>query len=342
VWLAPALRAHCIIIGCGAAILGACTAAGDQEILPGPALEPLALPVPELPPVDPSSLPTRLEAVSTVRIDISERGSISVTPIAGSGPQSLCNATPSAELSAPFASSFGTLPFDSWLEVGPNDVRLGTTHADDAVIGASTYGGLDWRLGLATQSSLGLALGDEESDMGAASEVPLGVDLGGLSLRTTMLQSEWSSAQGGEVSPAPEAVQVAYALAKTLSALEISGQIGLDSPGLHFDQSDWRTEIGLSVASGIGSCTIRPQATINLLKQEQDEQPEGSLRTAIEVDRALQAGQHLALKLEYLRQDMVAGVLDRDAPPQRTVLLRLVLLKAPPSKASGAGPVRNG
>jgi hypothetical protein len=55
------------------------------------------------------------------------------------------------------------------------------------------------------------------------------------------------------------------------------------------------------------------------------------LRTAVEVDRELQAGQHLALKLEYLRQDIVAGVLDPDAPPQRTILLRLVLLKARPT-----------
>ena len=321
------LRARFIIIGCCAAILGACTAAGDQEILPGPALEPLALAVPAPEPVDPSSLLSRLEAVSTVRVDISERGLISVTPIAGPGPGSLCDPSPSTELSAPFASSFGALPFDSSLEASPDELRLGITDADDAAIG--TYEALDWRLGLATHSSLGLALGDEEPDMRAYLELPLSVNLGGLSVRTAILQSAWSSAQGGQVSPALQAVQMAYALAKTLSALEISGEIGLNSPGLHFDQADWRSEIGLSVASGIGSCTIRPQATIDLL--EQDEQPQGSLRAAIEVDRELRAGQHLALKLEYLKQDMLAGVLDRDDPPQRTILLRLVLLKAPPS-----------
>jgi hypothetical protein len=307
--------------------LGACTAARDEEILPGPALEPLALPVPARPPVDPGSLPSRLEAVSTVRVDISERGLISVTPIAAPGRESLCDATPSAELSAPFASSFGSLPFDSSLEASPGEVRLGITDADDAATG--TYGALDWRLGLATHSSLGLALGDEEPDMGADLELPLSVNLGGLSVRTAMLQSAWSSAEGGQIVPAPQAVQVAYALAKTLSTLEIRGELGLDSPRLHFDQADWRSKIGLSVASGIGSCTIRPQATIDLL--EQDERPQGSLGAAIEVDRELQAGQHLALKLEYLRQDIVAGLLDPDAPPQRTILLRLVLLKAPPT-----------
>ena len=144
-----------------------------------------------------------------------------------------------------------------------------------------------------------------------------------------MLQSAWSSAEGGQVSAAPQPVQVAYALAKTLSGLEIGGEIGLGSPGLHFDRSDWRTEIGLSVDSAIGSCTIRPQATIDLLGP--DKQPQGSLRAAIEVDRELQAGQHLALKLEYLKQDILAGVLDRDDPPRRTIFLRLVLLKAPRS-----------
>ena len=200
------LRAHWIIIGCCAAILGACTAARDEEILPGPALEPLALPVPELPPVDPSSLLTRHEAVSAVHVDISERGLISITPIAAPSRESLCDATPSAELSAPFASSFGTLPFDSWLEIGPEDVRLGITNADDPVISDTTYGGLDWRLGLATHSSLGLALGDEESDMGAGFELPLSVGVDGHSIRTAMLQSAWSSAQGGQVSPAPQAV----------------------------------------------------------------------------------------------------------------------------------------
>lgn len=321
------LVARCMIIGCCAATLGADNAARADKILPGPALEPLMLPVPELPPVDPSSLVTRLDAVSTLRVDISERGLISITPIIGPGTESLCAATPGTELSAPFVSSFGPIPLAASLGVSPDDVRLGLTHAGDAVISASTYAGLDWRLGLATHS--GLALGGEEPEMGPGLELPLSLGLGGLSVRTAMLQSAWSSTQGAQVSASPQAVQVAYALARTLSALEISGEIGLDSPWLRLDQSDWRTGIGLSVASGIGSCTIRPQATIDLL--EQDQQPQSSLRAAIEVDRELRAGQHLALTLEYLSQDIVAGLLDQDAPPQRTILLRLVLLRAAPS-----------
>jgi hypothetical protein len=114
---------------------------------------------------------------------------------------------------------------------------------------------------------------------------------------------------------------MAYALAMTISALEISGEIGLDSAGLRIDQSDWRTKLGLSVASGVGSCTIRPQATIDLI--ERGDQPQSSLRAAIEVDRELYAGQHLALGFEYLNQDLVAGLLDQDAPPRRTIFLRL-------------------
>ena len=50
------LRAFCIVIGCCAAIIGAGIAAHDHELVPGQALEPLTLPVPELLPVDPSSL----------------------------------------------------------------------------------------------------------------------------------------------------------------------------------------------------------------------------------------------------------------------------------------------
>jgi hypothetical protein len=323
------LLARWIVIGCCAAMMGAVMAAHGHELVPGQALEPLTLPVPELPPVDPRSLLTRLDAVSTLRVDISESGLISITPVVGTGTESLCDAAPGTELSAPFVSSFGTLPFDSSLEASPDDLRLGVTHTDDAAISASTYAGLDWRLGLATDSFLGLAPGDEKPDMGAGLELPLSLRLGGLSVRVAMLDSAWSSTEGAQVSASPQAVQVAYALARTLSGLELSGEVGIDSPGLRLDQSDWRTELGLSVASGIGSCTIRPQATIDLL--EQDRQPQSSLGAALEVDRELRSGQHLGLTLEYLRQDVVAGLLDQDAPPQRTILLRLVLLRAPPS-----------
>jgi hypothetical protein len=310
-------------------MMGAGIAAHGHELVPGQALEPLTLPVPELPPVDPSSLLTRLDAVSTLRVDVSEGGLISITPVVGSGTKSLCEAAPGTQLSAPFVSSFGTLPFDSSLEVSPDDARLGITEAEDAAIGASTYGGLDWRMGLATDSFLGLAPGDQKPDMGAGLELPLSLGLGGLSVRTAMLDSAWSATDGARVSASPQGVQVAYALARTLSALELRGEIGVDSSGLRLDQSDWRTELGLSVASGIGSCTIRPQATIDLL--EQDQQPQSSLRAALQVDRELRAGQHLALTLEYLNQDLVTGLLDHDAPPQRTILLRLVLLRAGPS-----------
>jgi hypothetical protein len=286
-------------------MMGASVAVYGHELVPGQALEPLTLPVPELPPVDPSSLQTRLDAVSTLRVDISEGGLISVTPGVGSGTKSLCEAVPGTQLSAPFASSFGTLPFDSSFEVSPDDARLGITQAEDAAISASTYGRLDWRLGLATDSFLGLAPGDEKPNIGTGLELPLSLEFGGLSVRTAMLHSKWSSTEGAQVSASPQAAQVAYALASTLSALEISGEIGLESPGLRLDQSDWRTELGLSVASGVGSCTIRPQATIDFLKH--DRQPQSSLRAALEVDRELQAGQHLTLTLEYLREDIVSG-----------------------------------
>jgi hypothetical protein len=139
------------------------------------------------------------------------------------------------------------------------------------------------------------------------------VGLGGLSVRTAMLHSAWSSTEDAQVSASPQPVQMAYALAMTISALEISGEIGLDSAELRIDQSDWRTKLGLSVASGVGSCTIRPQATIDLVEQE--DQPQSSLRAAIVVDRELYAGQHLALGFEYLNQDLVAGLLDQDTPP---------------------------
>jgi hypothetical protein len=303
------------------------TAARGYELVPGQALEPLTLPVPELPPMDPSSLLKRLDAVSTLRVDISESGLISITRVVGTGTESLCDAAPGTELFAPFVSSFGPLPFGASLGVSPDDVRLGITHDDDAAISASSYAGLDWRLGLATHSSSGLALGGDKPEIAAGLELPLSLGWGGLSVRTPILHSEWSSTEGAQVSASPQAVQLAYALATMLSALEISGEAGLESPGLRLDQSDWRTEIGLSVASGIGSCTIRPQATIDLL--EQDRQPQSSLRVALEVDRELRAGQHLALMLEYLNRDIVAGLLDQDAPPQRTILLRLVLLRGP-------------
>jgi hypothetical protein len=224
-------------------------------------------------------------------------------------------------------SSFGSFPFASWLEVSPDDVRGGLTRADDPAISASTYGGLDWRLGLATHLSSTLALGDKEPEMGADLELPLSVELGGLSMRTAMLQSAWSSTEDPQVSASPQPVQMAYALAMTISALEISGEVGLASAELRIDQSDWRTKLGLSIASGVGSCTIRPQATIDLI--ERGDQPQSSLRAAIEVDRKLHAGQHLALGFEYLNQDVVAGLLDPDAPPRRTIFLRLVLLRAP-------------
>ena len=271
------LCTSCIIIACCAAVMGAGKHTRGYELVPGGALEPLSLPAPELPPVDPRSLRTRLEAVSTVRVEVSEDGSINITPVT----ESLCDATAGTELSAPFVSGFGSLPFASWLEVSPDDVRAGLTRADDAAISDSTYGGLDWRLGLATHLSSTLALGDKEPEMGADLELPLSVELGGLSMRTAMLQSAWSSTQDAQISTSPQPVQMAYGLAMTISALEISGEIGLDSAELRIDQSDWRTKLGVSVASGVGSCTIRPQATLDLI--ERGDQPQSSLRAAIEV-----------------------------------------------------------
>jgi hypothetical protein len=305
-------------------MMGAGIAAHGHELVPGQALEPLTLPVPELPPVDPNSLQTRLDAVSTLRVDISESGSISIAPVAGTGSESLCDAEPGTELLAPFASSFGPLPFAASLGVGRHEARLGLTQA----VHGSKYAGLDWRLGLAADSSAGWALGDEEPALGAGLELPLSLEAGGLSVRTAVLESTWSSTQGAQVSASPEPVQVAYALARTLSALEVSGEVGIESPEPSLDRSDWRTGIGLSFASGIGSCTIRPQATIDLLGH--DQQPQRSLRTAIELNRKMWAGQHLGVTLEYLNRDMVAGLLDGDAPSERTFLLRLVLLRAPP------------
>jgi hypothetical protein len=317
------LRACCILIGCCAAMMGAGSDACSYELVPGQALEPLSLPVPELPPIDPRSFLTRLEAVSTVRVEVSEDGLINITPVT----ESLCDATVGTELSAPFVNSFAPLPFASSLEVSPDDVRAGIMRADDAAISASTYGALDWRLGLATHLSSALALGDREAERGADLELPVSVELGGLSVRTAMLHSAWSSTEDAQISASPQPVQMAYALAMTISALEISGEIGLESAELRIDQSDWRTKLGLSVASGVGSCTIRPQATIDLVEQE--DQPESSLRAAIVVDRELYAGQHLALGFEYLNQDLVAGLLDQDTQPPRMILLRLVLLRAP-------------
>jgi hypothetical protein len=317
------LRVCGILIGCWVAMLGAGNEACSYDLVPGQALEPLLLPAPELPPIDPRSLLTRLEAVSTVRVDVSEDGLINITPIT----ESLCDATAGTELLAPFASPFGPLPFATSLEASPDDVRAGLTRADDAAIGALTYGALDWRVGLATHLSSALAPGEEEPEMGAGLELPLRVELGGLSMRTAMLQSAWSSTEDAQLSAPPPPVQMAYALAMTISALEVSGEVGLDSAELRLDQSDWRTKLGLSFASGVGSCTIRPQATIDLI--ERGNQPQNSLQAAIEVDRELYSGQHLALGFEYLNQDLVAGLLDQDVPPQRTIFIRLVLLRAP-------------
>jgi hypothetical protein len=83
---------------------------------------------------------------------------------------------------------------------------------------------------------------------------------------------------------------------KRLPALRSGVESGSARPGCISIQSDWRSKIELSVTSAIGSCTIRPQAAIDLLEQET--QLQESLRAAIEVDRELRAGQHLALKLE--------------------------------------------
>ena len=74
-------------------MMGAGMAAHGHELVPGQALEPLTLPVPELPPVAPSLLLTRLDAVSMLRVDISKDGLISITPVVGTGTESLRSCT---------------------------------------------------------------------------------------------------------------------------------------------------------------------------------------------------------------------------------------------------------
>jgi hypothetical protein len=311
VWLACA---------CCGAVTGAAIEARSEELVAGPLVEPGAPSVPALPTNLAGQLLAGSGTISALRLEFFEPDLLRVAPVAGPGAAgSLCGPIFGSGAWSPCASDHG-VPVAA-IEVAPADIRFDFGNRTATLLSGSSHAELTWRLGLASHSAGTLSLGADLPSFEQELDLAPGLSWGELSVKATLLHSEWAL-EDFELCVPPDRIELGYAASTTLPALDAGARAAWALRGLGSAQPDWHAELGLDAPSDTGACLVRPQATLSLYGQ--DRQFRGSLRAAVEVTGELRAGQAFDLVLEYFSQEVVSGSLKPGDAPEHRVLLRLV------------------
>lgn len=312
-------RAWFALVGC-CALSAVGRAAPSDELVPGPLVEPGAPPVTALAAEIPGELLTDPGRVSALRLEFFEPDLLRVAPIAGPGAAgSLCGPIFGIGPWSPCASAPG-VPVGT-IEVAPAEIRFVLGDRASTLLSGSILPGLTWDLGLASRSAAALDLGAEHPSVERQSDLGPRLTWGGLSLRSTLLHSEWSLEDLAFCVP-DDSIEVGYAGSTRLPALNADARAAWALRGLGSGQPDWNAELGLDAVSEVGACLVRPQVALSW--HGQDREVQDTLRAAVEVEGELRAGRAFDLVLEYFSQEVVSGLLQPGDAPEQRVLLRLV------------------